>query len=237
MRENTRLDTVGCRRICFIHMPKCAGTSLYNALRPFFPKERVRHLQPGPARRAAGEVGSGLEYRSYILAYHLCEDVDLVFGHYQVTERLIDAHPEFDFITVLRDPVARFISNFYYNQSRPEWADSFACSLDEFLSRPSEHPEALGHNYIRFLGVPHPRSVSAVETAKKVLSKFTFVGTTERMDVFCNRFQERYGLELKLSQANAGPTSKPVTDAHLARIRRLCKPNLELYEHAKSFGA
>ena len=113
----TRYTTENRPRICFIHIPKCGSTSIYNALRKHVPQDRIRHLQVDAVSKAAETVGRGLEYRSDILAYHLfCEDVDIVFGHYQVTATLIDAHPEYEFVTVLREPVSNFLSNFYYSR-------------------------------------------------------------------------------------------------------------------------
>jgi hypothetical protein len=175
-----------------------------------------------------------LDFRSDILAYHLCEDVDLVFGHYQVTTRLMDAHPEYEFVTMLRDPVARFISHFYYNQAtQPAWAERFT-SIEEFISTADESAQNLGHTYVSHLGLENPRTVDSIASAKRVLDRFILVGITEEMAEFVHRFQIRYGMKLDVGYKRISKGRPHISDGVLGQIREICYPNIELYKHAWS---
>ncbi len=222
-------------RICFIHMPKCAGTSIINALRHHYPRRNIRRLQTAPARAAAATLNQGLDFRSNILAYHLSEpDAELVFGHYQVTPEIVAAHPEFDFVTILREPVSRFISNYRYSWTRPEWRDMLSGrDIEAFLD--GDEAKSFGYNYLRFLGAKHPQTADGIKQAVALLSRFALVGQVERMDVFLNAFERRYGIRLNIGFDNRTPAPQPQLTPHtLERIRALCAPNHALYSYISS---
>ena len=78
--------------------------------------------------------GRPLEYRRQLLTYELCRaDIRYVAGAYQVTREIIeDRGRTWAFVTVLRDPVARFISNLFYSR-REGFPASANSDLDAFL--------------------------------------------------------------------------------------------------------
>ncbi|NBB78933.1 MAG: sulfotransferase family 2 domain-containing protein, partial [Verrucomicrobia bacterium] len=93
------------RRILFDHIPKCAGQSLNAYLRRHFPGRKIFHM-PGSAPAASVAQFRQLpESQRHAFA--------LISGH--LAGYLFDeVHPDSCKITVLREPVDRIVSHYYF---------------------------------------------------------------------------------------------------------------------------
>lgn len=242
-------------QVVFVHVPKCGGRSVRMALNRVFKAlpgrrdGRIVHLHPGAAGDAAEHVGDSVwAMRRRVLAYHLAHpDVQCLAGHFQIDETLLDAHRDSHlFTTLLRDPVDRWISHYFFNRYKSGDHYSIDRDLDAFLE--TDRAQAYGELYVNYLtgfgdrdtGIGQDPEV--MELAKRNLRSFDVVGFLEDLGEFCDTFEERTGAELKILHRNKNPAPKrrrreEMTDAARQRIRELCEPDLELYETAReAFG-
>ncbi len=168
--------------IVFIHVPKTAGTTLKTILRLQHPDLLVRNVG-----NVLKDYDKALEYvqragqrvsadpRNFALKAHM------PFGFHRYFP------PDARYITFLRDPIERAISNYYHEARKLIQRDQVP-----LLARPedilaSKRPH-LDNLQTRFLsGAENPFTVAAtndlLEHAKENLrDRFTFVGITERFD-------------------------------------------------------
>ncbi|MCB1348424.1 MAG: sulfotransferase family 2 domain-containing protein, partial [Maritimibacter sp.] len=117
-------------RSVFLHMPKCGGTSLSEAMYatvPFY--ERIGVIDAVATRRAAGivhfdrddpwvcheDLENGqkvFDLREQMLLQHMAWDTMLIHGHVLWSERAAAHFGDlYKFVTLLRDPVERTVSN------------------------------------------------------------------------------------------------------------------------------
>jgi hypothetical protein len=143
-------------------------------------------------------------------------------------------------VTLLRHPVDRWFSSFFFNRYKEEDSHyGIDMELDEYL----ETPEAIreGNMYVRILnGLDEAevlRCSDAVETACRVLDGLSVVGTVEAMDSFREKVADTLGLRLKVGRRNPTPAPESalrqqVTEQIRRRVEELCQSDLRVYRHA-----
>ncbi|MGB0652284.1 MAG: hypothetical protein ACPGQL_03700 [Thermoplasmatota archaeon] len=240
--------------LAFIHVPKCGGTSLVSAIRRHYPPIRTGfnancyYLNVAASVAAARTVDPEADPRSPMgdleilrerqrwATYHLnLGFTRMVAGHVPFSADLQEAaHPRFKWLTMARDPVARWWSLVHFaRDGHAAIDDDVAALLD------SEDGAAQGAELVKFIGGPRAegdyRSQSAVAQAKANLERFDLVGILEHQDRFVAGFQERFGVRLEVGTLNRNPTAagrQAPDEATTERIRALCAPDLAVYERA-----
>jgi hypothetical protein len=248
----------------FLHIPKCGGTSLTEALKATYRTLDIRQerglvgLDPVASFDIAkqifptGNADKGFDedsvdhhpffaMREILLLYFLgMERTKFVSGHFAFSELAYQTFGrEYAFVTMLRDPVKRWLSGYFY--SRYGESDHRRTQLDliEYLDSP--RAKAGGTILVKFLGGPDPEgdyaSRRAIERAKENLHKFRLVGFIEHEQAFLDRFEAEFGLRLKLPRLNQSPRSEAsrrteVTPEVVDRLRTICEPDAEVYEYA-----
>jgi hypothetical protein len=235
-------------RICYPHVPKCAGMSVARGIsrqafsmleRRLFPTFSV---DPRASLRAA-EATSGrmMEVREEILAYGLASGrFRFVTGHVPCRPGLVEAFQgEWHFVTVLRDPVERWVSEYVYNTEKgSDWARNHL-SIEDYLGSPEARVTAT--SFLRYFSdIPEdlPEDPGAfVDQAVENLSRFAVVGCVEDMDGFNRAFRNRFGAILSIPRRNVTP-DRSMKDrirgdaASMDRIRQLCAGDSEIYRRA-----
>lgn len=241
-------------RLVFIHVPKCGGRSIRKGLDRLFrmvpgrSDGRIVHLHPGAAGRAAETLDETVwTMRRRMLAYHLAHpNVQCVAGHYQIDATLLEEFAEnHTFMTVLRDPVKRWISHFFFNRYKEGDHYRIEKDLDEFLE--TDRAISYGELYVNYFtgkgdadaGIG--RDPEIMGEAKENLAKFDMIGFLEDLDAFRSEFERRFGAELTLVHRNKNPAPKKrrreqLTPAIREKIRELCQPDIELYETARELS-
>lgn len=212
----------------------------------------IFHLDPYAAHEAAvlGQQDP-LGYYRQLLRYALgCREYRYIYGHFAFDEAAYAAyHEEIRFITLLRDPVKKWLSLYFFNRHKEGEFFKVEEDLETFI----ETPLAVGYgcDYVmQFAGnyacEPYPHvayayerytTQAAIEHAIDNLSKFHLVGVLEQLGYFVEQFQRHYGTKLAITHKNRNPVAQQrqeqqISEEHLARIRELCQPNYAIYDHA-----
>jgi len=108
------IEATGMRRVCFLHMPKCGGTSVRLALEALLGDRLLLDYGGLPGLTELARHRKLLEYTQTpeALAPGCC-----VFGHYRPVKYLGGMSPQTSdimLVTILRDPIERLISLYRY---------------------------------------------------------------------------------------------------------------------------
>jgi hypothetical protein len=242
-RRRLRFGRALDARIVFLHVPKCGGNSLRLALRdayraPFSGGSRRRlHVSPAGTRDAAAALGVPVDaFRDALLRYHLHDRKRRLFtGHFSWPDGLLEQFPDISLVTLLRDPVAHFLSCYYEAREAGRNGDS----LDAFLDGAAA--QRIGTRFARvFAGRRDAEKIEPadVELARGRLARVAVIGLLEDLPGFVDDFRRCFGARLRLPHANAGTLRQraereDLTDALRARIVARVVTNQALYEFAQ----
>ena len=231
-------------RICFIHIPKCGGTSMRNALfnvyKPwnFQGRALTIHLQEMATREAERLAGPHSRYiRTDLLNYHLSmKEPKSIFGHYRLGRKTFENYKnDWNFITLIRNPVDRWYSHYFFNKN----TDSIF-NIDMELNEFVETQEALymGSTYIDVItgetSLEKQRSQKYIEETISLLREFTIVGRLENLHKFCKDFKTKFSKDLHIPHLNITQSEKRkgwdnIPDAIHKKVVEICRPNIEIY--------
>lgn len=238
-------------RLCFIHIAKCGGVSINQAIRKKYLITYSRlnaRASLESARIACGfddpfadDYEAVLRFRENLLLYELEKGCGFVSGHYAFSNRAYTRHhPRYKFMTLLRDPVARFLSSYFFNSRKAEdspW--KIQESLEEYID--SDHGKRLGQDYVRFLGGVRSDgrydSDEALVQARANLRKFDLVGVIEDTESLGRQLEKKCGLKIRIGKKNKSPVSKRdreslVTPEIRRAIENICARDQILYKEA-----
>lgn len=236
----------GVCKICYSHVPKCAGVSVRRAIRKqcFKLHERLLIDSFGVNLEASGRVSKITcrpmrDIREELLAYALSlPKYKFASGHIACRPRLVEEfHKTWNFVTVLRNPVDRWISEYIYNTYKTSsWAKN-TLPIEEYVE--SEKGRASGMSYLlyfsnipeEFVGNMQPYINEALDN----LSRFPVVGIYEDMENFVGQFELAFGKRLRIQQINVSPKSElkqRITEDKVLmdKIEELCEADRHVYQ-------
>lgn len=237
----------GKPHLFFMHIPKTGGTSIDFAISRHYPIGKY-YVDPSATvkvhRITTGQSPDVMsfedcfKFRESILAYKMAKGVKYVTGHVPFRLDIWQSfHEKYLFTTVLRDPVKRFVSQYFYNKYKEKDYGKVELSLSDYLN--SEKGEKSGSTYVRyfrgsskFTGHSSP---DAIQAAKENLSKFDAIGFLESLESIVKNFEMASHLKLDIPHQNKNPKqSYQLSEQELRKINQLCEPDIEIYEHAKA---
>jgi hypothetical protein len=236
------------KKIFFLHIPKCGGTSIDHAIIASFGLPKIEyeksffHLSASGSAKVSEITGEPLmSYREKLLLYYLSvPSYKYVTGHFAYSERAIQEFgKEWNFITILRHPVSKWFSQFFYLKHKKSSYDRIDSDPESFLELESERAMSMGSDYVcRLAEGISLREASSNEAINKVienLNKFVLVGVLERSDVFARDYKSIFGADLYIKRHNANPLpetkqKEQVTDQIRKKVEEICHPNLRVYE-------
>lgn len=168
----------------FLHIPKTGGMSAQTALKWVYGPGSVHHL---PAEDHTLSQWEASEAPARV------QPQDLVTGHapYGVHRQLAGRCRYF---TLLRHPIKRVVSHYFYHRARYPKSLLASLSLQEFLL--SDHSIADANRQVRLLAATDPGTEpeAALATAKdRLRHDFAAVGLTERFEESLLLFRRRLG--------------------------------------------
>ncbi|WP_344841722.1 hypothetical protein [Celeribacter arenosi] len=237
-----------------MHMPKCGGTSVSEAMYATVPiTERLAVLDAVSTRRAAAlsyhdaddavlcheDLARGEEvfgFREQVLLQHMAWDSFMIHGHVLYSERA-ERHfgPRYAYVTLLRDPVERMISNLRMAQ-RAGLADA---DVDAYLDGPLARRHA--QVYLRYLSgkqdLSETQIAAAVATAKSRLAQFDVIGFLDDLGSFKRRYRDVFGVRLRIPVLNAAPSSASgLSEDQRARMVQMTAPDRAIFDHARQIS-
>jgi hypothetical protein len=242
--QDPKLDA---RRIAFFHAPKCGGTSINRWLA--IALGGPAGIDPIGAEAAAHNLGlTGVEMREAILAYFVQRrHARLIAGHFIYSPRAFLGHEdEFDLITVLRNPLDRLLSHYYFNRFQDKRDHTpIDIDLSEWLS--TDQAKGAATLFVKmFVGDMAVATAldrhghwhdmrSAVASTIENLEEFAIVGILEHLRDFEAAVQQRHGITGRIGHLRKSPRPGYVKFADQPvglqdRILEMCEADLTIYE-------
>jgi hypothetical protein len=211
------------RRLVFLHIPKTAGMTLRAVIRHNYPPRSVWEALRGD---------------DPIVPPDQLSNVCVIAGHFSFgAERALGI--EADSITILRDPIERLVSFYYYVRRRgPEhalfrYADG---SFADFVA--SDYFELHNDMTRQLSGVSGEADANALAVAKyNLLHEIAAFGTDDRFDETLLLFQRRFSWRtIHYRRENVTSKRPPLTSMDANALRLLERNNeldLELWDFAQ----
>lgn len=239
------------RGVAFVHVPKCAGRSVERGLRRAYPLSRGhvhagvtfthavglmdREITTQDDRQTALQMAS--DHRAAVYAYQLAAGIKCVTGHAPVNAETLRLYGNSHlFVTVLRDPVARFISHFNYSY-RSGGQGSIDLDLEAFLK--TSRAPTFGAMYAKYFAHGSQVAPEAAEAeVRACLERFGAVGFVDDMPGFESNVRTALGRKVSFGHVNATaqrrkPKAPPIDQALKDEIIRICAPDIAIYTWAR----
>ena len=222
-------------KVCFLHLPKCGGSSIHDALQNV--ASASVHLDPIASKKAAEVSGTMLmTYREQLLHYFMAlPDIQYIGGHFRWSDAVYEEYGhQWNFITVLRHPVDKWFSQYFYNRYKESGHFKLEVDLETYLA--SNAGQRLGSGMVNKL-IDSAHTSDPIRQAIRNLDKFELVGVLEHIDQFYYDFHKRFGAKLYTLHERRNPASELQREAKRdpeirRRVEEVCQPDLELYHHA-----
>jgi hypothetical protein len=216
--------------LIFLHIPKTAGTTLNRIIEWQYNPLAIFTMDPYRIRATPERLRTLSEARR--------RGIKMVRGHFYYG--LHDLLPQGGtYMTVLREPVARFLSAYYFLQRRPlhpmhRKVTSERIGVEDFI-RLTPHRQNLQTSMLAGIKSNGTCEDHVLEVAKENLTKsFSVIGLCERFEESLMLMAATYGWEIPFYENRKVAKSRPKIEARaIEMIKEHNRLDLELYEFAR----
>jgi hypothetical protein len=212
--------------LVFTHIPKTAGTTVNFALDSAFPGQGAFHLQ----RRSEQELKElAADTAMHVYSGHL------TYQQLAAAFTAAGRHPLY--VTVLRDPIDRILSEYAYARETTEagrWhALASTHDIDAFIAiMAKEHRQFLVGKQCRFVSAE--KTANADQAFDSLKKNFAVIGVQRNLEGFLSGIERVTGLGLPRSEPH-NQTAKRVFKEELAKktlriLERTTKEDRRLYD-------
>ena len=236
-----------CHSGLFSPCSKCGGTSVGRALRKRYLLSQST-VTPESSFRAFEAFTQGtdrqqmlvdvLDLREQMMLHLLFEDIRCVSLHVVLVKLPIIISPKINkFVTVLREPVSRFISHYFWSFGKPHAHARIDENFEDFLE--TEHAQRLGSTYGEFYSGlsknSDMRSDSAVDAAIENLRRFDAVGRLDDLGDFETQLRSELGVKISIGHENKNKSATrgdrfEITPELMDRVVELCAPDIAVWK-------
>ena len=245
-------------KILYVHVPKCGGTSISRAIKKTYFISKVLSRKKGivpiygeASRRSAISLNQSIgSHRISLAMYALnVSHNNIVLGHIPFCNEFYGISKEWNFVTLLRDPVERWYSEFYYTKKKftnnlnkipfptEEYLESKPAKIfaTNYMRHFSSIPELYNFNDVNDFNIENIDLNFAEQQAISNLKNFRVVGFLDNLDGFKNDFKKAFNKGLKIGYKNKGNTSKErqIPENIHNRVIELCKNDTRIYNSIK----
>ena len=261
-------------KFAFVHVPKSGGISIDLAMREQLAKPgEARFSREGAIEMSLATFGQDInnldsiaqfsdhhaQQLNGLLAYHLAQNWQYISGHVSTNQHIIKSFAQqYHFITVLREPVSRFISNYIYNKltnSLPIMApnnlnsDNLIAEVDHILA----HRRGWQMANVMSMCITGRFAKDAAD-AQKIQSEFAdnlaaykVVGFLDNLDSFSKQIKQLSNKQINIGNHNTTDSFLDEKKQHVkstlqnyfnepsvkAQLEHLCRFDIENYHRAK----
>lgn len=210
-------------KVLFVHVPKCGGTSLSHALRVRYALSYFKLSEEASTAAAGGmSTGAWMRLKRDLVAYHAHTGAHFIQGHIPVDTNYLETHMRgYKLITLLRDPVDRVISHYFFDPRLREMTpEQFLESRRGFIET-----RVLCH-FFGGLDWDEPGDVQRAKVkAIATLKRFDVVGMLEEPLAFETNLVDHLGLRLSIPKRNVGEhrANGGLSSEIIERIKEMCQ--------------
>jgi hypothetical protein len=251
--KRTLVDVLHPSRVVFHHVPKCGGTSVGRALRKRYilsqatvkPDESFYAFEAFSGRSDRDQMLIDVAaLREQMMLYHMYDDVRCVSLHVPFSDvAYARFNASYKFITILREPVSRFVSHYFWSYKKPNDHARIDEDFETFLG--TARARRLGASYVEYCsGAPMAPDLSDPELIARAITnlrtRFDVVGRLDDLPGFEASIRDVLGVRIRIGHENKarqpGATRKSVVTPELmARAREVCAPDIAVWN--AMFGA
>lgn len=235
------------KNICFVHIPKCGGTSIRSGMKRSWLNlviNRKTSLDHPASALAAESYGKDiLTYREELLRYFLFGNSSkYVFGHFKCTDETRRLFQEnWYFITLLRDPVKRWLSHYYFDRYRTRNVhyNTSDLPIDRYLASKEglQNARIYARHFSNYKIGEEITSQHVSDAVENILG-FDVYGILENLESFAKNYKSKTGVSLKIKNKNKNPKKnyvrESISNELQQRVVELCQYDLQIYNQIKS---
>lgn len=239
-------------KICFIHVPKCGGTYVGELLKKqyaakkLYKKFKSVNIDAKSSKHTALFFDEEVQYfRNKLASYYLNKkNLDFFEGHVSLGRFVLSHYANtWSFLSLIRDPVSRFFSQYFYASNKESDHEKIYLTLDEWIkSYSAKNFGMLYTNYFAYELNNNKFNVSdKINRAKENMYNYYHIGFTENIKQFIaqnnlNIFS-RLSYRISFTRTNKNPIKnymRSVTEVQRRKVEELCKPDIEIYNWARN---